>query len=393
MKESRRKLVEDRFDTDAKLLAERAGSGTYDVVDADSTRRMFDDLIERDRILADARLLKFRKTADSTLSRERSGSPTPSGSVASERDSADQRQLVEREMSDMLLERERKRSDVAVDKERSEHDELRVGLAVLRHATDDQLSSERHNADMATTALGATQHALAHAQRDQLRQDDVLGFVAHDLRSPLSVISMSVESIAEETLDSAIRLSAERASRAVARIDRLLTDLLDVVRIHAGSLSIHKRQHDVGTLVTEVFDTYAPLFAARSIAFAIDMWPEPIVAPFDYDRVVQVLSNLLGNAMKFSPHGGHVTLQVQREPQQVQFALRDDGPGIHPSAVLQVFERFWQIDSETRRGLGLGLHIADEIVKAHGGRIWVESDFGNGATFKFTLPFSTEHDS
>jgi signal transduction histidine kinase len=293
-------------------------------------------------------------------------------------------------MSDMLLEREREQADAAVDKERSEHDELRVGLEVLRHATDNQLSSERHGADMAFTALGATQHALAHAQRDQLRRDDVLGFVAHDLRSPLSAISMSVESIAEETLDSAIRLSAQRASRAVARMDRLLTDLLDVVRIHAGSLSIHKRQLDVGTLLTEVFDTYAPLFAARGIVFAIDMWPEPIVAPFDHDRVVQVLSNLLGNAMKFSPHGGHVTLQVQREPRQVQFALSDDGPGIHPSAVLHVFERFWQIDSETGRGLGLGLHIAEEIVKAHGGRIWVESDFGNGATFKFTLPFSAE---
>jgi signal transduction histidine kinase len=392
MEEILQRLADDRSDTDAKLSAERAGSGADDVVEADGTRRMFDDLIERDRILADARLLKFRKTADSTLSRERSALPTPSRSVANERDSADQRQLVEREMSDKLLERERQRSDVAVDKERSEHDELRVSLEVLRHATDDRLSSERHGADMATAALGATQRALALAQNDQLRQDDVLGFVAHDLRSPLSVISMSAESIAEETLDPAIRLSAERASRAVARMDRLLTDLLDVVRIHAGSLSIHKRPHDVGTLVTEVFDTYVPLFAARGIAFALAMAPEPIVAPFDYDRVVQVLSNLLGNAMKFAPPGGHVTLQVQREPQQVQFALSDDGPGIHPSAVRHVFERFWQITSETRRGLGLGLHIADEIVKAHGGRIWVESDFGHGATFKFTLPFSTEQD-
>jgi signal transduction histidine kinase len=391
MEESRQRLAEDRSDTDARLLAERAGTETNHVLDADTTRQMLDDLIERDRILADARLLKFRKIVDNTLSRERSSSPSPSRSVASERDSADQRQLVEREMADMLLERERQRSDTAVGKERSEHDELRVGLDVLRHATDDQLSSERHGADMANTALGATQDALAHAHRNQLRQDDVLGFVTHDLRGPLCVISISAESIAEKTLDSAIRLTALRASRAAARMDRLLTDLLDVVRIHAGSLSVDKKQHDVGTLVAEVFETYVPLFAARGILFAIDIGSESIVAPFDYDRIVQVLSNLLGNAMKFTPHGGHVTLQVQREPQQVRFALIDDGPGIHPSVLPHVFERFWQIDSEMRRGLGLGLHIAEEIVKAHSGRIWAESEFGKGATFKFTLPFSTEH--
>lgn len=392
MKNSRQRLAKDRSETDAKLLAERAGSEANDSLDTADARQMLDDLIERDRILADARLLKFRKTADSALSRERSASPSPSRAVAGERDSADQCQLVEREMSDTLLKHERQRSDVAVGKERSEHDELRVDLEVLRQSTDDQLSSERDGAYMATTVLGATQKALADAHRDQLRQEDVLGFVAHDLRSPLCVISISAESIAATTLDSEIRLSALRASRAVARMDRLLADLLDVVRIHAGSLSVHKGQCDVGALATEVFDTYAPLFATRGIAFCIDIESESLVVRFDHDRIVQVLSNLLGNAMKFTPHGGHVTLQIRREPQQIQFALRDDGPGIHPSVVPLVFDRFWQINSATRRGLGLGLHIAEEIVKAHGGRIWVETVFGKGATFKFTLPFSVERD-
>jgi signal transduction histidine kinase len=391
MKKSRQRLAKDRSETDAMLLKERAGSDPNDVPKTAEARQMLDDLIERDRLLADARLLKFRKTADSSVSHERSSSPSPSRTVACERDAADQRQLVEREMSDALLERERQRSDVAVGKERSEHDKHRVDLEVLRQSTNEQLSSERDGAYMATSVLGATQIALAHAQRDQLRQDEVLGFVAHDLRSPLCIISISAECIAETTLDSGIRLSALRTSRAVARMDRLLTDLLDTVRIHAGSLSVHRMQHDVGALVTEVFDTYAPLFAARGIAFCIDMKSEAIVAHFDHDRIVQVLSNLLGNAMKFTPHGGHVTLQVKREPQQVQFALTDDGPGIHPSAVPLVFKRFWQIDNATRRGLGLGLHIAEEIVKAHGGRIWVETVFGNGSTFKFILPCSAAH--
>ncbi len=386
MEESQQRLADGRADTDARLFAERAGSDADEDQDAISTRQMLDDLIERDRILADARLLKFRKTADSTLSRERSDSPSPTASVASERDSADQCKFVEREMSDLLLERERQRSDVAVGKERKEHDTLRMGQEERRQATDDQLSSERLGADVTVTALGATRHALAHAHSEQLRHDDVLSFVAHDLRSPLTIISISAESIADNTQEASTRLSAIRATRAVARMDRLLSDLFDVVRIQSGALSIHRRQHDIGTLMAEVFGTYVPLFAARGITLTINAVHDPIVAVFDYDRVVQVLSNLLGNAMKFTPHGGSAALDVQRESQQVEISLKDNGPGIHASALPHVFERFWQIDSDTRRGLGLGLHICQELIKAHGGRIWVESDFGNGATFRFTLP-------
>jgi signal transduction histidine kinase len=113
---------------------------------------------------------------------------------------------------------------------------------------------------------------------------------------------------------------------------------------------------------------------------------DAIVASFDHDRIVQVLSNLLGNAMKFVPAQGTVDLHVKRRDGQVEFVLHDNGPGIHPNALPNVFKRFWQIDSDKRRGLGLGLYICHEIVEAHGGRIWVESDFGKGATFRFTLP-------
>ncbi len=385
VKESRQGLLDRRADTDAKLFAERAADADDDL-DAVSTRQMLDDLIERDRILADAKLLRFRNIADSTLSRRRADWPSPNESVATERNSADECKLVEREMSDLLLERERQRSDVAVGKEREDHDTLRLGQEERRQATDVQLSSERLGADVTVTALGATKHALEHAHDEQQRHDEVFGFVAHDLRSPLTIISMNADSIAENTQEPATRLSAIRTTRAAARMDRLLTDLLDVVRIQSGALGIQRRQHDIGTLMADVLDTYAPLFAARGIAFTIVVTGEPIVASFDHDRIVQVLSNLLGNAMKFTPEGGSAVLHVQRESQQVEFALKDSGPGIHASALPHVFQRFWRIDSDARRGLGLGLHICQEIVTAHGGKIWVESDFGSGATFRFTLP-------
>ena len=390
LKDGQQSLAEGRADTDAKLFAERTAAHADDDLDAANSRQMLHDLIERDRLLADAKLLRFRNTADRTLSRARSDAPVPNESAASERISADRCKFVEREMSDLLLERERERSDVAIGKERKEHDAVRMRQEDRRQATDDQLSIERLGADVTATALDATRNALAHAHGEQLRRDDVLGFVAHDLRTPLTIISMSAENIAENTHETATRLTAIRAMRAVVRMDRLLTDLLDVVRIHSGALSIEKGLHDIGALMTDVLEIYAPLFAARGIGFTIDSGRETIVAPFDYDRIVQVCSNLLGNAMKFTPAGGSAALHVKRKSGHVEFSLKDTGPGIHASALPHVFERFWQIDSDARRGLGLGLYICQEIVKAHGGLIWVESDFGSGATFRFTLPVRAE---
>jgi len=180
---------------------------------------------------------------------------------------------------------------------------------------------------------------------------------------------------------------------AVARMERLLTDLLDLARIESGTLHIIKRRLDIGQLLSEVLHSYAPMFSARGIAFNIVVPAGAIVLSFDHDRMVQVLSNLLVNAMKFTPHGGNVTLQVERQAQLALFSLSDTGPGIPADALPHVFERFWQIDSDTRRGLGLGLHICEKIIQAHEGRIWAESEPGNGATFRFTLPLNEGEES
>jgi signal transduction histidine kinase len=210
--------------------------------------------------------------------------------------------------------------------------------------------------------------------------------VAHDLRSPLCVIAMSAQMISETTGEAATREEAEEVSRAASRMERLLTDLIDAARIEQGTLHVVKAQHDVGTFVTEVFRSYRQLFVAREIAFTVEVPGSAVVASFDHDRIVQVLSNLLGNTLKFTPAKGTVGLRAEQRGLDIEFEVRDSGPGIRPSELPHVFKRFWQIDSERRRGLGLGLHICETIVEAHGGRIWVESDFGNGAAFRFTLP-------
>lgn len=383
MGQSKIQTAHGRAHTDASLDAERATSDAENLISAADARRLLDDLIERDRTLADLNLFKFRDGADRALSRERSGSPSPSSAASSERASADQGKKVEREVTDAILQRERERSDTAVEAERDEHDALSVELEARRQDTDDQLSTERHGADVTATALDETRSALAQAQT---QQHDVLGIVAHDLRSPLTVISMNAESIADATRDIVARASAQTITLAVARMERLLSDLLDVARIQSGALRIVRRQHDVASLLLEVLHSYKPMFARRDITFTVHTPADSIMAWFDYDRIVQVVSNLLGNAMKFTPGGGTVALHAERQAEQVAFTLRDNGPGIAQSALPHIFDRFWQIDSDARRGLGLGLHICKNIIEAHGGRIWAESNAVNGATFRFTLP-------
>ena len=386
MAQSIAEIAEQRASTDACLGAERATSTADDALRATTSRRMLDDLIERDRIIADIKLSKFRHGADRSVSRARSDASVDGPGISDERDSADHQIMVERDMADATLLRERKRSDVAVDVERHEQDALHVDIETMRQATDDRLSSERQGADSTADLLGQTRTALILAQSGTGRANEVLAMVSHDLRSPLSVISLNTESIIEKSQEPATRAAASAVMQAISRMERLLCDLLDIARIDSGTLNIVRRQHDIGALLLEVLHIYEPMFVSRHITFTVNLPPQSVEAFFDHDRIVQVLSNLLGNAMKFTPGGGVVALRAERQAKHVVFELQNDGAGISPSALPRIFERFWQLDSNERRGLGLGLSICRAIVSAHGGQIWAESEVGRGAIFRFTLP-------
>jgi signal transduction histidine kinase len=379
-------IKEQRAHTDASLDAERAttDSGEYRLETV--AQQELDDLIERDRILADTRLLKRRDNSDLLLARFRSVHLDVSGGVAQERRIADQGKITERQEMDAHVQGERERSDLLVETERRKQEVLHTQLEVCRLDTDDRLSSERQDSDTVVITLGDTKDALAFSEDQQGRYDDVLGMVTHDLRSPLMIIAMGAEAIATDTQEPPTRKVAHMMIQAAARMDRLVADLLDALRIQSGTLRITKQPQQVEALLSEVLQTYGPLFASRHLIFTVDMPTSAIVASFDYDRIVQVLSNLLGNAMKFTPQGGTVTLHAQQCAQQVEFSLCNSGPGIFPKDLPHIFERFWQIDNQSRRGLGLGLYICKTIIEAHGGAITAESEPGAGATMRFTLP-------
>jgi signal transduction histidine kinase len=381
MEHIRNDIDGDRTKTDRSLRVERRGANTVDDWTTGRQQRVADDLLERDRILADGRLWKFRDDADTLLANERSASPAPSRSLIIERRVADEGTRTERAEADASLERERERADAATERTRRMNQDERTQLEVRRHDTDEQLSAERHGADVAVDALEESRVALD-------RRGDVLSMVSHDLRSPLSIIAVNAQCIVDGTAEDSTRDAASDVILAAARMERLLMDLVDTIRIESGTLRLKRRLHDVGALVHEVYRSYLPLFDGRGMVFTVEAPADGVVASFDHDRIVQVLSNLLGNALKFTPRGGSIELRVARKGEQIDFVLRDRGPGISPSALPHVFKRFWQIDSDARRGLGLGLFICREIVEAHGGHIWVESELGKGAVFQFTLPIA-----
>ena len=217
-----------------------------------------------------------------------------------------------------------------------------------------------------------------------------LAVVAHDLRNPLTAIRMDAEMLVHmigPSLGTFQRESLERIYAITGRMDGLIQDLLEVSRMERGTLALEVFPRDPATMLAEAAHTLRPLAAAHGLRLEVDAGDGLPPVLVDSARVVQIVSNLVGNAVKFTPEGGAVTLACgPGGAGEVRFAVMDTGPGIPPEQVPHIFGAFWQARHADRRGLGLGLSIARGLVEAHGGRIWVESEPGRGASFVFTLP-------
>jgi len=380
MERVRKNIVDSRVHTDASMGAERAASAET----VAKAQRVLDRLIKRDRVSADHRILQLRERADALLVGERAESPA--SAQRGEDGVDDARRKAEREGTDALHGQERQRTDAAVGRQHRDQEADHARSARRQQQTDEQLSTERGRADVALDALDEATLALALAQREQSRRSEVFGMVAHDLRSPLCIIALNAQCIDETASDVTVRDAAHDIMRAAGRMGRLVADLLDVARIDQGTLSIEKRRHDVAAFLTELRDSYHPLFAERGMTLVVEMPGHPIAGLFDHDRISQVFSNLLGNAMKFMPNGGTVNVGAASRGGFIELVVRDNGPGIAANRLLDVFRRFRQGESDSLQGLGLGLAICEQIVQAHGGKIWAESELGKGSTFRFTVP-------
>ena len=223
-------------------------------------------------------------------------------------------------------------------------------------------------------------------------RDELLAIVSHDLRSPLSTISICTALLADILPRSArtreVMRRLDMIRHSVDQMERLIQDLLDAARADAGRLALEPHDVQLAPLLAEAILTLRPLAAEKRQRLEIAMADRVPPVRADRQRTLQVVSNLVGNAIKFTPPGGRITVRAWHAGPNAVVCVDDSGAGIAPEDLPHVFERFWQARNERRTGAGLGLAIARSIVEAHGGRIWVESRPGHGARFFFTLPLA-----
>ena len=320
---------------------------------------------DRDAERVEADKTKLQSRSDSDASRD-SGRADMGRSREQRQAERDERLRVEREITDEAIKTERRRADAATERERRHYQASAKSSAGL-------LSEEQERHQKTKAALTT--------------REEFLAIVSHDLRNPLNHISMAAQNLLEEPKD--VKELASSINKSAGEMLRLIQDLLDIERIAVGKLTLHYEEHDVSKIIEEAVEEFKGDAASKEITLSAK--PEDVCGCVvcDRSRVMQVLSNLIENAIKFTPAKGQISVSCARagsEGKEVQVSVSDTGAGIAPEKVKTIFERFSQINSQDRRGIGLGLYIAKMMVEEHPGRIWVESKLGEGSTFHFTLP-------
>jgi signal transduction histidine kinase len=251
----------------------------------------------------------------------------------------------------------------------------------------------RLDAAIDAAALGAAAHheaSLQQARRTAQQREDVLAVVSHDLGNPLGAVLMASSSLLsarpEPETDEAARKGLQSIHRAASRMRRLIQDLVDFTNIDAGQFSLRMAPQAPASLAAEAVEPFTIDASRRNVALHVEVAPDVPAVDCDRDRILQVLWNLVANAMTSSRSGGIVTVRAERRAQDVLFSVTDTGSGIPPDELPEVFERGRR--RARYKSAGVGLSIAPAVLAAHHGRIWAESEPGRGAAFFFSLPLA-----
>jgi len=266
----------------------------------------------------------------------------------------------------------------------------------LRSLLGNRANEERdhvlHQLEVHQAELELQNRELREAVRTR---DNLLAIVSHDLKSPVFAIQLAGRLVAE-TLPAGSEQEHQRIATildAAERMSRLIGDLQQAAAIESGTFTVDSSRQEVLPLLEELVLAKEPIAAARSIR--IEPHPATMLPPIwcDRSRVLQVLINLVGNAIKFAVAGSAIVIRASAEADHVTFAVSDRGPGISEEQLPHLFDRFWKGKPSGQQGVGLGLFIAKGIVEAHGGQIWVESKLGEGSTFYFSMPIAAPDES
>lgn len=279
---------------------------------------------------------------------------------------------------------------------RSERDLLRRRLAEVE-ASFLRTVAEAQQETLAMNEALATANAQLH-ELDRMK-DAFLSMVTHELRTPLTVISGLTEML-ETGIYGALRPEQAEHIRQIStqaeRLRLLVNDLLDLSKLEAGMIELRRAPHAPRPLAAAVSAQLRGIAAQAGVRLRNQVSPRLPALNCDGQRVEQVLTNLIANALKFTPSGGQVTITATAEQARLRFCVADTGAGIPPEALPRVFDKFFQVQSSTEtgnKGTGLGLAIVKHLVELHDGTVSVESEWGRGSRFYFTLPLGTQASS
>jgi signal transduction histidine kinase len=258
-----------------------------------------------------------------------------------------------------------------------------------RKSNRDMAEARRRQAEVSRleTLLSAERDALSKAQQGIVSRDEFLAIVGHELRNALNVIEIYTVTLQRATMgDEQSNRISQALDRAVKQMNRIVSDLMDLAAIQTGKLSLRLERGNLRSLIDAAIEVFQAVCLEKLITIERGLSKGPLSARFDPARLLQVLHNLLANAVKFTPEGGRISIEAQRVGDFVEVRVKDTGIGIPSEELPAIFDRFRQVEKRGRRCLGLGLYISRSIVEAHGGRIWSKSRIGEGSSFSFTVP-------
>lgn len=318
-----------------------------------------------------------------------------------DRNELEKKQPKERRRADNAIAAERAFVNAALTDEQGESPRSSAGLIEkAREETDRSMMEERHRAD-ATSVRSSKRIAdeiRAHEKTKMAltTRDEFLAIVSHDLRNPIGAVSTCASMLLEDFLyhdmNPEIRHWITFVKRNADTALNMIRDLLDMERLAEGKLQLNIGRHDLNVVVREAVENFILIAAAKNILLRAIENPRPVYARCDRERVLQVLSNLIGNALTYTPGNGSVVVRTAVNDDEIKISVTDTGPGIPAEKQAQIFERFAQLGTKNRQGLGLGLYISKMLIVLHEGRIWVESEPGKGSSFYFTVPAASDHD-
>lgn len=239
--------------------------------------------------------------------------------------------------------------------------------------------------------IGASKIArdISEKKRDEQRKNDFIGMASHELKTPLTSLSAILQILEQKmrnSEDDFIPGALIKANQQIKRMSNMINGFLNVSRLESSKLQIEKEQFDLSELAAEMIAEAKLIVSSHELKYTK---PGALMVYADREKIGSVISNLLSNAVKYSPRGKQITVQIESTTDEVKLSVQDEGMGIKLQDIDKLFDRYYRVDSEHTKhisGFGVGLYLSSEIVKHHGGRIWVESEKGIGSTFYFTLP-------